>query len=811
MKSYLKLEARPAAEAENMICGENYRITVLTESLVRMEYDPEGSFTDEATQTVLNRDFPKVDFTYKESEGELEIRTQYFQLFYNKKEFSSNGLSLSCLGMDLEGMPGGNRMAWHYGEKGKSLKGTARTLDNVNGACELEDGIMSFWSGCVSLDDSHTLTLSADGWVKPRRRGCQDIYLFAYGHRYREALKDFYYLCGKTPMLPRFALGNWWSRYYPYTEESYMELMERFDREEIPFSVAVIDMDWHLVEIDPKYGTGWTGYTWNRKLFPDPERFLQGLHDRGMKTTLNVHPADGIRAHEECYPQVAEAMGLDPDKEEPVNFDIADPKFLEVYLEKVHHPLEDQGVDFWWLDWQQGTNTKVEGLDPLWMLNHYHFLDSGREGKRPMTFSRYAGPGSHRYPVGFSGDTVISWESLDFQPYFTSTASNIGYGWWSHDIGGHMMGAKDDELEARWYQFGVFSPINRLHSSSSIFNGKEPWRFKKEVCDTMKKFLRLRHRLIPYLYTMNYRAWKESEPICQPLYYQYPGKWESYQNKNQYFFGSELMAAPVTTPRIKGLNAAEVKVYLPQGLWFDFFTDVVYEGGRSLCMYRDIDKIPVLAKAGAILPMTEGFSASEAEKNPGELTLRIYPGEDNTFTLYEDDNVSEAYREGVCARTEMKLDWKEKRFTLLPVQGDTSLVPEKRNWKLCFHKITAKDAQVLINGAEEKEEKSPLRSIVTTEGDTLLIALTGITPQDRVEIILPKETGIAPNPVKELLYEFLNQAEIRFFLKDQIYRLAESSEGDLGTLLSGLQAMDVDEKLQRAVLEIVGAYRQRKE
>ena len=100
----------------------------------------------------------------------------------------------------------------------------------------------------------------------------------------------------------------------------------------------------------------------------------------------------------------------------------------------------------------------MEGLDPLWMLNHFHFLDNARDGKRPMTFSRYAGPGSHRYPVGFSGDTVVTWESLQFQPYFTSTASNIGYGWWSHDIGGHMGGYKDDELEGRWVSAGrIFS------------------------------------------------------------------------------------------------------------------------------------------------------------------------------------------------------------------------------------------------------------------------------------------------------------------------------------------------------------------
>ncbi len=797
MKKYLKIDAYPQACPENMIQGEHYRITVLTKSLVRLEYSPDGIFTDAPTQTVLNRNFPQVSFDVRETPEELEIRTEYFQLNYDKKEFTSHGLSCYALGM-----PGGNRNAWRYGVKNENLKGTARTLDNVNGACELEDGILSLWSGCVALDDSRTLTLREDGWVEPRKKGIQDLYLFAYGHRYLEALKDFYHLCGETPMLPRFALGNWWSRYYKYTEESYMELMERFDQEQIPFSVAVIDMDWHLVDIDPKYGTGWTGYTWNREFFPDPERFLKKLHDRGMKTTLNLHPADGIRGFEDCYPQMAEAMGLDPEKEEPVNFDIANPDFLEAYLEKTLHPLEEEGVDFWWVDWQQGTNSKMEGLDPLWMLNHYHFLDSARNGKRPMTFSRYAGPGSHRYPVGFSGDTLITWESLDFQPYFTSTASNIGYGWWSHDIGGHMLGYKNDEMEARWYQFGVFSPINRLHSSSSEFNGKEPWRFKKEVHDTMCEFLRLRHRLLPYLYTMNHRAWAEGEPICQPMYYAYPENWDAYGRKNEYFFGSELIAAPVTTARIENLNVAKTKVWLPEGLWFDFFTDTVYQGGRNQNMYRSIDQIPVLAKAGAILPMTDEIRAIDTEKNPEELTVRVYPGADNSFTLYEDDNITEGYRQGICAVTEMNLNWQEKTFTIKPSAGDLTLLPKQRTWKIELHKVTAEEAVVLVNQTEQKD-------CCTHNGTTLTITLADIRPEDTIEIRLPKNTQVAANPVQQQIFDFLNQAEIDFIAKEKIYQAARHAQETPELLLSELQSMEITPDLSGAIQEIICAYLKR--
>ena len=132
-------------------------------------------------------------------------------------------------------------------------------------------------------------------------------------------------------------------------------------------------MDWHVTDVDPKYGSGWTGYTWNKELFPDPKRFLDGLHKRGMRTTLNVHPADGVQGCEEMYEDMAKAMGVDYENEDPVVCDPASPKFIEAYFKYLHHPREEEGVDFWWIDWQQGSNCKIEGLDPLWILQSLPF------------------------------------------------------------------------------------------------------------------------------------------------------------------------------------------------------------------------------------------------------------------------------------------------------------------------------------------------------------------------------------------------------------------------------------------------------
>ena len=173
-------------------------------------------------------------------------------------------------------------------------------------------------------------------------------------------------------------------------------------------------------------------------------------------------------------------------------------------------------------DWQQIGGSLRPGYDTLWMLNHYFFVDSAKSGEYPVTFSRYGGVGSHRYPIGFSGDTIMTWASLAFQPYFTATAANIAYGWWSHDIGGHIRGEWDDEMQLRWLQYGVFSPIMRLHSTKHPLMLKEPWNFPPAIEAEMTRWMRLRHALIPYLYTMAERCHREDMPLVVPLYYEWP-------------------------------------------------------------------------------------------------------------------------------------------------------------------------------------------------------------------------------------------------------------------------------------------------
>jgi alpha-glucosidase (family GH31 glycosyl hydrolase) len=670
VKQQFRLDTRPVADPANVLQGDRYRITVLDAGLVRLEYDESGTFEDRASQTAVHRAFPATDFTVTEKDGLLEIHTERLHLVYDKGPFTTHGLSVQA-----KGGYHSNDSVWRYGTKTPNLGGTARTLDDIDGAIPLEDGVLAF-NGVAVVDDSRTVLLEDDGWIAERRPRTLDLYVFCYGRDYKAALKALYALTGPTPLLPRYALGNWWSRYHPYTADEYVDLMDRFRAARIPLSVAVIDMDWHWVDIDARYGSGWTGYTWNTDLFPDPKQFLADLHDRGLATSLNVHPAEGVHAHETAYTAIAERMGIDPDSELPVNFDPTDPDFIEAYFEELHHPLEDEGVDFWWLDWQQGGVTKVAGLDPLWLLNHFHYLDSGRDGKRPLTFSRYAGIGSHRYPIGFSGDTHITWESLDFQPYFTATASNAGYGWWSHDIGGHFKGYRDDELATRWVQLGVFSPVNRLHSGLNPFNTKEPWRFPAAPEQVMTEFLRLRHRLLPYVATMNLRAHAEGEPIVQPMYYDHPEEGVAYDVPNQFMFGSELLVAPITSPADRETGLGRVKAWLPEGTWTDVFTGQTYTGGRSLYLHRDLTSIPVLARAGAIVPHAAEDELLDGTGVPSVVELKVYPGADGDFTLAEDND------DDRWALTRITYDDATGEVTVHDTEGHRDTLPDDRTYRV---------------------------------------------------------------------------------------------------------------------------------
>ena len=773
--------------------GEKYRISVLADRLIRLEYSGAGKFEDRPSFAVTNRNLSDDDlyahqnFNVRESEDELEIETEYLVLSYDKKEFSSLGLKIRLKETDC---------TWNYGEAyddWSNLGGTARTLDDADGKVRLEKGIFGR-NGYAVIDDSKSPVLEDGEFVK-RADDNIDIYFFGYGRDYYAGLKDFCRLCGRMPMIPRYALGNWWSRYYKYTEESYMEVMDNFAKEGIPLSVAVIDMDWHLTEVDAKYGSGWTGYTWNEELFPDYKRFLKKLHDRKLAVTLNLHPADGIRPFEAMFDDMKKALGDKSEEPLTIAFDFGDKDFREAYFETVMHPYESDGVDFWWIDWQQGTGKKEGDVDPLLLLNHYHYEDQEKRNLRPMIFSRYAGVGSHRYPVGFSGDTHVTWKSLEFQPYFTSTASNIGYGMWSHDIGGHMLGDKNLDRLIRWIEYGVFSPIMRIHSSNSPFFNKEPWLLEEPYRSIVKKFMKLRHGLIPYLYTENHRAYEESKPLVRPMYYDYSENDDSYDVPDQYKFGESLLVSAITSPDDEQLRLGCTRALIPQGRWYDVFNGRIYKGKSTKKLYRKLSELPVLLAWGGIVPLAVGDPENiNGTGNPKSLHILVGGGNSGNYTLYEDDGISMEYKNGAFARTlyEVSFD-EEKKSTVFIVHraaGDTSLLPEKRSYELEFYGIDVKAAKV--NGKDLE--------VLSTTGYSAIVRLPETDVKEELVVEL-SGVELLENDYRKLVFEILDRAWIKTTDKDAIYR--RLMELDREPFAKWLDCADISENLKSAIKEIL--------
>ena len=696
----------PVADPKAVVVVGNARFTVLTPQLIRMEWAADGKFEDHASLVFLNRKLPVPKFDTDRKNGGVTLKTEALTLSYTGQgKFTAANLEIT---FTLNGKP----VTWHPGTPDTgNLMGTTRTLDGALGDKTKEPigpGLISR-DGWTLVDDSTRPLFDSDDfsftkgenspwpWVMQRPAGDrQDWYFFGYGHDYKQALADFILVAGRIPLPPRFAFGAWWSRYWAYSDQELDDLVRGFRENDTPLDVLVIDMDWHLTfgpsgaGAKPKdqsgHTMGWSGYTWNKLLFPDPQGFLEHMHDEGLKLTLNLHPASGVQPWEDAYPAMARAMGIDPATKKYVPFDITNKKFATNYLNLLHHPLEKQGIDFWWLDWQQEDNTKTPGVNPTWWLNYVHFSDQAREGKRPLLFHRWGGLGNHRYQIGFSGDTISVWESLAFQPWFTATAANVGYAYWSHDIGGHMPGVVDPELYTRWMQFGAFSPILRTHTTKNPDAERRIWAYPEPYSGIMRDVYHLRYALLPYIYTEARRTYDTGVAFLHPLYYDWPEAAEAYTSKDEYVFGADMIVDPVVAPGNKTTGLAAKSVWLPSGEWLEWPTGARFHGPAAIQRNFSISQIPVYVRAGAIVPEAPPMQYS-SQKPLDPLIVNIFPladGQSSSYTLYEDAGDSQAYEHGAYALTELHAAEKANELTveIAAAKGTYEGMPSARAYEI---------------------------------------------------------------------------------------------------------------------------------
>ena len=524
-------------------------------------------------------------------------------------------------------------------------------------------------------------------WIspQPRKAGAADLHLLGCGTDYKSCMADYTSVAGAIAMPPLFGVGVWWSRHWgdesgnkqmvdaigPMSEKIVMkDVVDGYRSRDLPLNVLVMDMEWHEMLGPPtckdfKGKSEWGGYTWNSTLFPDPEAFVQKLHsvgEVGTQVSLNFHPDSGVDVCQANHAPMAKALGLPADKK----IDDIDGKMSlnQTYADAYwKYMIAATFVDVSWTDTPQATSWTN------WLYVRYPML----QNKRTINFSRYGGLGNHRTPSGFSGDTARKWDTLEFEVYFTPRASNVGFGWWSHDIGGFsgvyyvdkQWHTEGPELFLRWLQFGALSPILRTHCrycDQRIWS----WAAYDDASITwyepMRQAMMLRNQLVPYIYSFAaLKTYALGQSLLRPMY------WEakvlhipdadaySDQMQRQYLFGDELIARPVTAAVSNGTNTTDVSVYLPKsGSWFRLGDMKKPSGSGSGGFTSEAfgrEDVPLYVRGGAILPTRDMSSAYSSQADPLIwFVAGIESGEnggESVGTLYEDDGVSMDFRKGV--------------------------------------------------------------------------------------------------------------------------------------------------------------------
>lgn len=671
------------ATPENVIKGKKYRFTVLTPRLIRMEYSEDGTFEDHLTTLVLNRKTAAVEYTKKEDKKYLEITTSYFRLTYekNKPFYSGKFDTMKYLKVELLNTD----KIWYYGHPEIRNYGSPNSsLDDNKGKLKLKKGLYSV-DGFASIKDENDIILE-NGTVKPRENKNIDLYLFLYLKDFALCLKDYFLITGSPALIPRYALGNWWSKNEEYNDLSLKDLVDDFKNKEIPLSILLLDKKWHIDEYKDKIYD--SGFTWNKTLFSNPKKMIDYLHKSGIRLGLNINPVPGILPYEPSYDVLAHTLEK---QEDILVFNVMNDAVIENYFNFLIHPLDKMGVDFYWID----ETTKKERENAI--LDYYHTEDMKKDyQKRPMLLSRNVTSAPHRYPVLYSGKTIVSWDTLKMIPFHNALASNIGVSYWAHDIGGYYKGTEDNELYTRYVQLGVFSPILKFGADKGKYYKREPWKWSIKTYSIVKKYLQLRHRLIPYLYAEAYKYHQYGMPMVMPIYHKFPEMYDDVNYRNGYYFGTELFVSPIVTKKDYIMNRSIHKFFLPDGMWYDFVTGKKFPGGKNYISFFKEEDYPVFAKAGSIITLGKNQELNDTTP-PKDMEIQIFPGRSNTYHLYEDDGVSELYQKDYYLLTEIDYNYMPNNYTVIvrPIEGKKGIIPDNRNYKFVFRN-TKKASDVLV-------------------------------------------------------------------------------------------------------------------
>lgn len=643
----------------NVFQGKYYRITVLTERLIRLEYSTNSIFEDHLTELVVNRNFPIPEFQVKETDKLLIITTKYFSLTYKKnmpfkgsRINPASNLKVELLSVDK---------SWYYGHP--EIRNYGGIKPSFNSEFKTLKGLYSI-DGFSSIDDSKTKVMLENGMYQERTNKLNniDIYLFMYRNDFELALKDYFLLTGFPVLPPKYAFGVWWSREYKYSDQELIKLVEKFKEKDIPISVLLLDKYWHQrVLEDGKIDT--SKYVFNDDYIKNYKELINYMNSNNINLGLNIELDTGIKYTNKFGDDIL------------VPYNVLDLNFIRLLISNIVFKYRELGINVLWVDYRKN-------IKDLAILNKYMNMYNDIREERQVTLSRGAVVAPHRNSIIYTGRTKVGYETLSRLPYYTSRAANIGVSWISHDIGGYNGGVEDDDLYIRYVQLGVFSPILRFHAGPSKFYRKEPWNRSISTYHIVKDYLNLRHKLIPYIYSEGYKYSCNAIPLIKPLYYTNKEIYDEPQFLSEYYFGSQILISPITKARDYMIKRAIHKFFLPDGIWYDFRTGKKYIGNKEYIGLYKKEEYPVFVKAGGIIPLYPDSNFN----NLSELNIMIFPSRNNSYELYEDDGRTYSYKQGYYLLSSINYIYSnsEVNFTIKPVSGISNIVPQYRKYRLLF-------------------------------------------------------------------------------------------------------------------------------
>lgn len=755
--------------------GDKYRISILSNSLVRIEYNEFGAFLDSPTQLVRNRKFDLIKLDVKEDDKYLEIKTTDFTLYYTKNMPYKNNIKIVVNGKE-----------WRFDHP------EARRYEvpgsNINS--KYMKGLYSL-DGFVSIDD-YTYELLENGEYRKREGEYIDKYIFLYGNDFNKCLKDYFNLTGYPTMMPRYAFGIWWSKDKEYSTLELKELVTLFKENNIPLSAIILDHYWHVNVYNKNFIE--SGFTFNGKLIDDPINLTNYLHSSGIRIGLTLDPSLGFYPFEASYNSLVNY--LNKDEKGIIPFNAINPKDIDVYLKILIHPLDNIGIDFYYNDTKEINNN-------YWLVRNANYIDMERNyQKRPIVIGKKTGLVDHRYGIVYTGKTNVDFKTLNDVARYNVLMSNMGLNFYTYDVGGFEGGFESSDLYTRSVQLGTFSPIFKFGSGNSKYYKREPWRWDTETYEITKYYLNLRQKMILYLYNEAYDYSTKGKLLIEPIYYSNPAFYDDDIYKNEYFLGESLLIAPILNKMDEVMKRTVHKFYIPDGVWYDFSTGKKYPGNHKYISFYKLKDYPVFVKAGAIIPF--GYNENINDTNsPSTLEIQIFPGKSNTYELYEDDGVSSLYKQGYFIKTEIEYNYFPNNYTVIirPIAGKSNIIPDRRDYRIVFRNVRNADEVIVY------EQDMKILPKTYSVGPNFIVEVSNIRTVSQLTINC-KGKDIEIDAVKiidEDIEAILNDLNIDTSLKDEIDKIifGDDSINKKRIRLRKLRAKGLDYKNLRLFLRLL--------